>query len=286
MLARAPSATFARDLLDRAVGKLAAAGVAEPRLDAELLMAQACSVTRAEVLAGFHSLGPEVLCRFQKFIARRAAREPFAYIVGHREFYALDLIVNAAVLIPRPETEALVEAALALIAQAPEARILDLGTGSGCIALALAANAPRAQIVAADVSPAALEIARANAMRLQMTSRVDFVRGDLFEAVKDARFDLVVSNPPYVEDAAAIAPEIRDFEPPIALYAGADGLDFHRRIAASIRRHLEPGGVLIVEVGATQAEAVAGLCRVAGAIKAEVMRDLTGAPRVVQARFA
>ncbi len=287
MLARAAtSATFVRDLLDRAVGKLAAAGVADPRLDAELLMAQACGATRAEVLAGLHSPSPEALARFEEFIARRAAREPLAYIAGHREFYALDLIVNPAVLIPRPETEAVVDAALALIAQAPEARILDLGTGSGCIALALAANAPRAHIVAADICAAALEIARANALRLGLSGRVDFVCGDLFEAVKDARFDLVVSNPPYVEDSAPLAPEISDFEPPIALYAGPDGLTFYRRIAASIRGHLESGGTLIVEVGAAQAQAVAGLCRDSGAIKVEVMRDLAGAARVVQARFA
>lgn len=275
-----------RDLLDRAAGELAAAGVAEPRLDAELLMAAACGATRAEVLAGFHSLDPEMLRRFRGFVVRRMAREPFAYIVGHREFYALDLIVNAAVLIPRPETETVVEAALALIAQAPDTRILDLGTGSGCIALALAANAPRARIVATDISLAALEVARANAIRLELGGRIDFAGGDLFEAVKDARFDLVVSNLPYVEDGAAIAPEIKDFEPAIALYAGADGLGFYRRIAASIRAHLEPGGALIVEVGATQADAVAGLLGAAGAIEVKMMRDLAGAPRVVQARFA
>lgn len=282
----AASPMLVRDLLDRAIEELAAAGVAEPRLDAELLMAQACGATRAGVLAGFDSPSAEAIERFQKFIARRATREPFAYMVGHREFYALNLIVNAAVLIPRPETETVVETALALIAQAPEARILDLGTGSGCIALALAANALRAKIVATDISLAALEIARANAMRLGLSDRLDFIAGDLFEAVKDARFDLVVSNPPYVEDGAALAPEIRDFEPPIALYAGADGRGFYRRIAASIRAHLEPGGALIVEVGATQAEAVAGLLGAAGAIEIGIIRDLAGAPRVVQARFA
>lgn len=275
-----------RDLLVRAAGALAAAGVADPRLDAELLMAQACGSTRAEVLAGFHSPAPHALRRFQEFVARRAAREPFAYIVGQREFYALDLIVNPAVLIPRPETETVVETALGLIAQKPQARILDLGTGSGCIALAIAANAPHARIVATDISPAALEVARANAMHLRLGGRVDFAGGDLFEAVKDARFDLIVSNPPYVEEGAAIAPEIKDFEPRIALYAGADGLGFYRRIAASVRAHLDAGGALILEVGVAQAEAVSGLFGAAGALEVRVLCDLAGAPRVVQARFA
>lgn len=287
MLARAAtSTTVVRDLLERAVGKLADAGVARPRLDAELLIAHACGATRAEVLAGLDAPSPEALTRFEQFIARRTARAPLAYIVGHREFYALDLIVNPAVLIPRPETEAVVDAALALVARAPDARILDLGTGSGCIALALAANAPRARIVAADISAGALEIARANAMRLGLIDRIDFVAGDLFEALNGARFDLVVSNPPYVEDSAVLAPEIRDFEPRLALFAGPDGLGFYRRIAASIRGHLEAGGTLIVEVGAAQAEAVADLCRDSGATRVDVMRDLAGASRVVQAHFA
>ncbi|HUY19725.1 MAG TPA: peptide chain release factor N(5)-glutamine methyltransferase [Candidatus Binataceae bacterium] len=284
MLARA--ANPVRDSIESAVRRLSHAGVETARLDAELLMAHACGATRAEVLAGRDAPSPQAAAQFEQFVARRAAREPLAYIVGRREFYALDLIVTPAVLIPRPETETVVDAALAFIADAPGARVLDLGTGSGCIAIAIAANAPRARIVATDVSAAALEVARANAMRLHLTARVDFVCGDLFEAVNGARFDLVVSNPPYVEDGATLAPEISDFEPPLALYAGPDGLAFYRRIAASIRDHLEPGGMLIVEVGATQADAVAALCREAGAINVEATRDLAGAQRIVQARFA
>jgi release factor glutamine methyltransferase len=286
MLAHTASASPARELLERAVAKLTAGGVAAPRLDAELLMATACGTSRAKILVELNSPSPEAVARFKDFIARRAAREPLAYITGHREFYALDLIVTPAVLIPRPETETLVEAALAVIARAPGARILDLGTGSGCIALAIASNAPRAQIVATDVSAAALDIARTNAQRLGLSGRIDFVSGDLFAAVDDARFDLIVSNPPYVEDAAALAPEIRDFEPPLALYAGADGLGFYRRIAASIRDHLESGGMLIIEVGAGQAQLVSELCRDSGAVKVDVINDLGGVARVVQARFA
>jgi release factor glutamine methyltransferase len=284
MLARAANA--ARDSIESAVRRLSHAGVESARLDAELLMAHASGATRAEVLAGRDAPSPQAAARFEQCVARRAAREPFAYIVGHREFYALDLIVDRNVLIPRPETETLVEAALAFIEDAPDARVLDLGTGSGCLAVAIAANAPRARIVATDVSAAALEVARANATRLNLITRVDFVCGDLFEAVNRARFDLVVSNPPYVEDGAALAPEISDFEPPLALYAGPDGLAFYRRIGASIHDHLEPGGMLMVEVGAGQAEAVAALCREAGAINVELKRDLAGAARVVQARFA
>jgi release factor glutamine methyltransferase len=140
--------------------------------------------------------------------------------------------------------------------------------------------------VATDVSAAALEVARANAQRLGLGGRIAFVHGDLFEAVQGARFDLVVSNPPYVEDAVSLAPEIKDFEPPVALYAGPDGLGFYRRIAASVRKHLMPGGVLIVEIGAAQASAVTALCRDSGAIRIEMTHDLAGAPRVVQAQFA
>ncbi len=272
--------------LDSATRALEAAGIETAQLDAELLIAAASDASRAEIIAGLRSPAPEAIARFDQFVARRVNREPLAYIVGRREFYALDLMVNPAVLIPRPETETVVDAALALLATAPDARVLDLGTGSGCIALAIAANAACARVVATDLSTAALAVARLNAERLRLDHRIRFLCGDLFAAANEERFDLIVSNPPYVEDAASLAPEISGFEPPVALYAGPDGLEFYRRIAGALRGHLEPGGSLIVEVGAGQAERVAALWRAAGAGEVAVKRDLAGVERVVQARFA
>jgi release factor glutamine methyltransferase len=274
-----------RERLEAAVRTLAAAGINTARLDAELLMAAACGVERAAIVAGLCSPDYVAAARFEKFVARRANREPLAYITGHREFYGLDLIVSPAVLIPRSETETVIDAALAILAERPDARVLDLGTGSGCIALAIAANAPRARIVATDVSAAALEVARVNAERLGLAGRVAFVGCDLFDALGEARFDLIVSNPPYVEDAAQLAPEVGSYEPPLALYAGADGLAFYRRIAAALSAHLEPGGVAIVEVGADQAERVSDLWRASGATEVALKRDLAGVPRVIKARF-
>jgi release factor glutamine methyltransferase len=272
--------------IESAARRLDAAGIETARLDAEILMAAACGGSRSEVIAGLRLRTSEAVERFRRFISRREKREPLPYIVGHREFYSLNLIVSPAVLIPRPETEAIVDAALAVLSKNPKAHVLDLGTGSGCIALAIAANASCARIVATDVSAAALEIARLNAERLGLSDRVDFRCGDLFDAVDRARFDLIVSNPPYVEEAAALEPEISRFEPPVALYAGADGLEFYRRMAGTVRDHLEPGGNLIVEVGAGQAEPVADLLRKSGAVEILIGRDLAGISRVVRAQFA
>ncbi|SRR5579883_2534214 len=272
--------------LESAAQRLDAAGIETARLDAEVLMAAACGVSRSEVITGLRLPAPEALERFRRFISRRELREPLPYIVGYREFYSLNLIVSPAVLIPRPETEAIVDAALAVLAKNPKAHVLDLGTGSGCIALAIAANTPRARIMATDVSAAALEVARLNAERLGLSDRVDFQCGDLFDAVNRARFDLIVSNPPYVKETAVLAPEISRFEPQVALYAGADGLEFYRRIAATVPDHLEPGGNLIVEVGAGQAGPVAEMLRKSGAVEISIERDLAGISRVVRGRFA
>jgi release factor glutamine methyltransferase len=280
------AADAAHRSIDAAARILAAAGIDTARLDAELLMAAACGADRAAIVAGSCEPDSAGLARFEALVARRAQRVPLAYLTGHREFYGLDLTVSPAVLIPRPETETVVDAALGWLASRPEARVLDLGTGSGCIAIAIAANAPRARVVASDISAEALEVARANASRLRLAERIEFVFSDLFEALAGERFDLVVSNPPYVEDSAALAPEVERYEPRAALFAGADGLAFHRRMAAALGDHLASGGTALIEVGAGQAAAVAALMRTAGAIETVVTRDLAGVERVVQARFA
>ena len=246
----------------KASAHLARAGVENARLDAELLMAAAAGVSRAAVIAGSIPMDADVMGRFERMVGRRTAREPLAYIVGHREFYSLEFVVRPGVLIPRPETETVVEAALGFLRERPAARVLDIGTGSGVIAVAMAANAPEAQIVAIDISKASLKIAGENARRHGCAGRIALVEADY--AALDARalpfasFDLIVSNPPYITqaDLRGLAPEVRDFEPKLALDGGVDGMAFYRKIAAGLTRWLADQGEVILEVGAGQAEAV------------------------------
>ncbi len=274
-----------------ASARLARAGVASARLDAELLMAAAAGVSRAMLIAGGAEVGAALAPRFQRMVARREAREPLAYIVGQREFFSLDFAVRAGVLIPRPETETAVEAALDFLRERPAATVLDLGTGSGAIAIAIAANAPAARIVALDISKVSLEVAAENARRHRCADRIALVQGDCFATLEDGApafdpFDLIVSNPPYVAEAefAAMAPEVRDFEPRIALKGGPDGMDFYRKIAAGLARWLASGGQVILEVGAGQAEAVEAMMSAAGCAVSARRRDLAGIDRVVRAR--
>ncbi len=275
-----------RWLVRAAAQTLAAAGIESAMLDAEILMAEAAGVARAQVLSDSVALSPRATARFGEYVARRAAREPLAYIVGRKEFLALDFAVTPAVLIPRPETETVVGAALEFLAGRPQALVLDLGTGSGAIAIAIAANAPAATIVATDVSKESLEVARRNAASL--AHRIEFRHGDVWEALSSGaqiRFDLVISNPPYVEDGAlkTLAPEISDFEPRLALAGGADGLDFYRRILTGVDDFSRPGGELLLEIGAGQAARVIRMCREAGCSAAVTIRDLAGIERVVRA---
>jgi release factor glutamine methyltransferase len=207
---------------------------------------------------------------------------------GHDvEFFSLDFEVTPAVLIPRPETETLVEAALAFLASRKRARVLDIGTGSGAIAIAIVANAPEARMVATDISNAALEVARRNAIRHRCDARIDFVAGDLFPD-SHSRFDLIVSNPPYIADADfhALAPEIRIYEPRQALVGGGDGLEFYRCIAAGCRSQLVREGAVIMEIGAGQAQTVKALFRSAGFSKIDSIRDLARIERVIRARIS
>ncbi|HKV53898.1 MAG TPA: peptide chain release factor N(5)-glutamine methyltransferase, partial [Candidatus Binataceae bacterium] len=213
---------------------LAAAGIDNPRLDAEAMLAEAAGATRAAIIAGLTEIDDRARERFAAIVARRARREPLAYIVGHKEFYSLDFETTPAALIPRPETETVVSAALEFIERRRDARVLDIGTGSGAIALAIAAHAPEIGITATDISAEGLALARRNAFRLGFAERVGLRLADCFTPIDGGpalgRFDLIVSNPPYIEDdqIAGLEPEISGYEPRIALAGGPDGLDFYR----------------------------------------------------------
>lgn len=276
-----------RAMLDDAVAPIAAAGGASPRLDAEILLANAAGVSRATLIADAGIIDDAVRARFAELVKRRAAREPLAYIIGRKEFYAIEFAVAPAVLIPRPESEIVVDAALEFLAARPAARVIDIGTGSGAIAIAIAVNTAHAQIVATDISIEALEVAERNAARLGMRSRVEFRRADCFDIMDGGarlgRFDLVVSNPPYVADdeIARLQPEISRYEPRCALAGGCDGMDFYRRIAAGLEAHLAQGGAVIVEVGDGQSESVSMRFRAIGLGQVTTRNDLAGAPRAV-----
>lgn len=282
------------DAVTEAVRRLREAGGSRsPRLDAELLLARALGATRAELFREpGRELSADEAAEFGVLVDRRLAREPVAYILGHRAFRTIDLEVTPDVLIPRPETETLVDVALEELKALPlagpdpedEPLAIDVGTGSGCIALALAAEDPFVRVVATDVDPLALAVARGNAARLGLAPRVEFVLSDLFHDVGERPFDLVVSNPPYIpaDEYVALEPNVRDHEPRLALYGGVDGLDVYRRLVPGAVLLLRPGGMLAVEVGAGQATAVAGIMTAAGAFGTPATRDdLAGVPRVV-----
>jgi len=256
-----------------------------PRLDAELLLAHALSSTRIKlIIDSQRTLDADELARFRLLVRRRRAREPVAYILGQREFYGRAFRVDARVLVPRPDTETLVLAALDRTRHVSlSMRALDLCTGSGCVAVTLARERPTSRVVATDISEDALAVARDNALRLGAYN-VAFRQGDLFEAVDAAwRFDLVVANPPYVAsgEIASLAPEIRLHEPDRALRGGDDGLDVLRRVVAAAPAHLADAGTLAVEVGAGDAPKVAKLFEQAGFSDIELRRDYGRIERVV-----
>jgi release factor glutamine methyltransferase len=259
------------------------------RLDAEVLLAHALAMEKTELYLKLDArLTREEESGYQRLLQRRARREPVAYILGRKEFWSLDFFVTSDVLIPRPETERLVEVALEqakLFEGDPELTILDLGTGSGAIAISLAREMPQARITAVDVSAAALEMARQNSVRHGVASRIDFLNGDFFDGVTGP-FDLIVSNPPYVrwKELAALAPEVRDWEPLSALDAGRDGLSCYRRIIAAAHRYLVPKGQIILEMGADMGESVGDLFRAAGCYTpSRVYQDYGGRDRVIAA---
>lgn len=277
-----------RDLATAAERRFAAAGIAaaEARLDAELLLRHALDWDRAAWLMRRDEATPAaVAAAFAAMVCRREAREPVAYIRGVQAFYGRNFSVGPGVLIPRPETELLVEEGVAALAGHPAPLVLDIGTGSGCLAVTLALELPGAAVVATDVSADALTIAAENARRLGVATRVTFVHG-AGTGAESGPFDLVVSNPPYVPegDRTGLQPEVRLHEPATALFAGGDGLDVLRSIAPDVRRVVRLGGIFAVEIGLGQAAEAGAIVRRAGFVEARAHDDLQGIARVIIAR--
>lgn len=255
-----------------------------PRLDAELLLARAIDVPRSYLFAHpDDTLDPAAIARFTAAIDQRADGVPLAYITGEKEFWSMTFQVTPHTLVPRPETESLVEQALSRIPKRATASVLDLGTGSGAIALAIAKERPLCTVVATDVSAAALTTARENA-RHNGLPNLEFLQGNWFEPVAGRKFDIVVSNPPYVPDADPDLARLRH-EPLGALASGADGLDAIRHIVEQAGRFMNRGGILLIEHGDRQSEAVAGLLRAANWSDISVHEDLAGIPRVTSAAW-
>lgn len=270
-----------REALTAAARALEAAGVAEPRLTAEVLAARAVGRERAWLYAhGDEALDAEASRQLEAWMTRRAAGEPLQYITGVQEFMGREFRVGPAVLIPRPETELVAEAALERMANS--ARVADVGTGSGCLAVTLALERPGAEVFATDISPAALELARANARTLG--ARVTFVQGDLLAGV-EGEFDLIVSNPPYVAEAELVnlQREVREHEPRLALVAGPLGDEIYARLIPQAATRLRPGGWLVLELGYGSETPVRRMLG-AGWSEIETQRDLQGWVRVLQAR--
>ncbi len=284
---RAAEAWTIRRILQWTTSHLAQRGSSSPRLDAEILLAHARGCRRIDLYTHFdEELSEDERSRMRELVRRRAAHEPVAYLVGHREFFSLDFEVDRHVLIPRPDTETLVMAVLDTLRQQPTfRRVLELGTGSGCAAVAVAVQSPGVNLTATDVDPAALAIAQRNARRHNVADRIRFLAGDLFAPLDEsARFDVIFSNPPYVatHEFEQLAPDVRDHEPRRALDGGRDGLDVIRRIIAECPRYLVPGGRLLLEIDPAQAEAVQQQMRDTGRFVAvEAVADLAGRTRVI-----
>jgi release factor glutamine methyltransferase len=277
-------------VLDWTRGHFEAKGIDSPRLDAEVLIAHALKLPRVMLYARFDQpLSPEERAKIRELVARRARGEPIAYIMGTKEIYSLELEVTSDVLIPRPDTETLIEIAIARARALPAPSIADVGTGSGCIAVAVARNVEKARVWALDRSTAACTLAARNAQKLGVSERVIVLESDLLGAMPpDRKLDVITANLPYIPSAEVpkLMRSVRDFEPWIALDGGPDGLDLIRRLSSSLPAHLAPGGVALLEVGHDQAPAVRSLLGASGLARVEVHRDLAGVDRVVEARLA
>jgi release factor glutamine methyltransferase len=264
-------------------------GLSSPRLDVELLLGLVLKMTRVQlVIDADRPLAKEELDRYKALHKRRRAGEPVAYLTGVREFYGRPFRVDSRVLVPRPDTEILVETALARTRHLSlSARVLDLCTGSGCVAISLGRERPTTRVLGVDISPGALALAAENALRLGAVN-VGFVLGDLFAPLGGrARFDLITANPPYIpdEEIPTLQQDVRDFEPKLALAGGPDGLDVVRRIVAEAPAYLEEGGSLALEIAFGQAPMVRDLFEQRGFRSIEIARDLGGVERVVSGIF-
>lgn len=274
-----------KPLLDRAAKRLKDAGCETPELDARLLLQAATGLTREDIiLEPSRPIAGHDLQRFDSFLERRLRREPVSRILGEREFYGRPFRVTPATLDPRPDTETLIDAALALLPRA--ARILDLGTGTGAIAVTLLAERPDATGVATDLSPEALAVARDNAERAGVAKRLTLLRGNWYEPVSGV-FDIIASNPPYIPsgDISGLSPDVRNFDPALALVGGPDGLEPYRAIAPGAVRRLAAGGHVLVEIGAGQADDVEAVFAAAGFGRAGRHNDLGGHVRCLAFRL-
>lgn len=275
-----------KDALTSAIQHLDATHVGSPRLNAETLLMFTLACNRAYLYAHpEQDLNAEEESRYFEVINERAGGKPAQYITGHQEFWGLDFIVTPAVLIPRPETEHVVETVLELARANPLCRLVDVGTGSGCIALALAKELPLAEVQAVDISPAALDVAQANAARLELDSRVRFHQGDLLSSFSPtAQFDFVVSNPPYVglAEPEKVQRQVREFEPQVAVFSGETGLEVYQRLIPQARSRLRPEGWLVMEIGYSIESQVREMLE--GWADIRITPDLQGIPRVIAAR--
>jgi len=275
------------ELKRSAAQMLTRAGTENPSLDVRLLLEKASRKSAADLIVCDRDVVPEaVQTQFHELLGYRLAHEPIAYILGEKAFWSLDFKVDENVLIPRPETEGLVERALTLISTIPKPHILDIGTGSGAVLISLLHERKTATGLAADISPDALEIARANAERHNMRDRCQFTRSDYLKNVT-GKFDIVVSNPPYIDSAALekLAPDVELYEPELALHGGEDGLTAYRAITSGVKDVLKPGGHLVFEIGFDQKTPVCTLLGQAGATDIVCRQDLAGLDRIVSAKF-
>jgi release factor glutamine methyltransferase len=278
-----------QDCLEEAANVLRKSGILSPRLDAEVMLCHILDVDRAQLLMRAHSLVTEQQLRcFRQWVARRELSEPVAYIVGEKEFWSLPFYVNRHVLIPRPETEILVEEVLGILPRIERrpVRILEIGVGSGAISIALASAQDDLQIVATDISAEAVAVARINAEKSGVAGRIKFVVGSLFADLHGV-YDVIVSNPPYIseEEYKKLPDDVRKFEPSLALLGGAEGVSLHREIIAGGLRHLAPGGYLVMEIGAAQRQLLEELLGKAGLYaNISCRQDYAGCDRVIMAR--
>ena len=278
-----------RDILNEAARNFAMAGIPSPRLDAEILLSFCLGCERLDFFKNPSSpIAEKTLASFQKLADRRLAWEPVAYITSRKEFWSFMLEVNNSVLIPRPDTEIIVEEALDICRNftSPDMRILDIGTGSGAIALALASEIYGAKVMATDISAAALALAQKNAAALGLKERIDFRQGNLFEPV-DGLFDLIVSNPPYIAlmEYEELPVSVKAFEPREALLSGESGLEFYEKLINLAPAHLKKNGWLLLEIGAKQEADVRGIMETADCYESSEMRhDYAGLARVIKSR--
>jgi release factor glutamine methyltransferase len=277
-----------RRIIEWTTAHLEKHGSDTPRLDAEILLAHARGCRRIDLYTRFDDLlSTDERSTMRDLVRRRTKAEPVAYLVGHREFFSLDFRVTPNVLIPRPDTETLVVELLELLQGLDRPRVLDVGTGSGCIAVTAAVNCPSVQVTAVDISLAALEVAQANAHTHKVRERVRLLHGDLFAPLPpNARFDVIASNPPYIreDELGGLQDDVRLHEPHVALVSGADGLEVIRRLIRDASSRLDGGGHLLLEISPEQADSVTSLFESAGDYRdIAIVKDLTGRPRVVRA---